>query len=169
MAAIRHKNTTPELLVRKALHALGFRYRLHYRSLPSTPDLVLPRYRAVINVNGCFWHGHDCYLFKLPATRTDFWREKIRSNMKRDMENVEDLLDSGWRVCIVWECSTRGSIHRELFPFTAQAIAAWLEGDEQFIEFTGGESAADIPKYGFELRESVAAEQPIPYGQPNDQ
>lgn len=108
MSGIRGKNTKPEMLIRKALHAQGFRYRLHVRDLPGKPDIVLPRYRAVIFVHGCFWHGHDCPLFKLPATREEFWNEKISRNRINDRKAKEALLAAGWRVSVVWECALKG-------------------------------------------------------------
>src|SRR3546814_8720017 len=89
MAAIKGSHTKPELLIRKALHAAGLRYRLHVKDLPGKPDLVFPRHRAVVFVNGCFWHRHDCHLFKWPATRQDFWREKIGRNVRSDEHTSE--------------------------------------------------------------------------------
>ena len=108
MAGIRGKNTKPEIIVRRGLHALGFRYRLHDRKLPGKPDLVFPARQAVIFVHGCFWHGHDCERFKLPATRRDFWLKKLEANQARDKRNISALLSEGWRVMVVWECATRG-------------------------------------------------------------
>ncbi|MBC2669704.1 very short patch repair endonuclease [Novosphingobium piscinae] len=108
MAGIRGQNTKPELAVRRGLHALGFRFRLHDRTLPGRPDLVLPRWRAVIQVQGCFWHGHDCPLFRWPGTRQDFWRTKIGRNMERDRETDAALDHAGWRVLKVWECALKG-------------------------------------------------------------
>jgi len=108
MAAVRSKNTKPELLIRKGLHRLGFRFRLHDRKLPGKPDLVLPKYNAVIFVNGCFWHRHDCHLFKWPSTRKDFWKAKIEGNRARDIETVKQLQSMGWRVLTIWECSMKG-------------------------------------------------------------
>ncbi|MBK9268074.1 MAG: DNA mismatch endonuclease Vsr [Sphingomonadales bacterium] len=108
MAAIRSKDTKPELLIRKGLHAAGFRFRLHVRDLSGKPDLVLRRHRAVIFVNGCFWHGHECAMFKYPAARSEFWREKIGKNVERDTLAQRTLLEQGWRVCVVWECALRG-------------------------------------------------------------
>lgn len=107
MAGIRSKNTKPELLVRRALHRRGFRFRLHQRDLPGRPDIVLPRFKAAIFVNGCFWHGHGCKYFKLPTTNTEFWREKIEANQKRDSLREAQLVDLGYRVFSVWECQTR--------------------------------------------------------------
>ncbi len=108
MSGIRGKNTKPELIVRKALFAQGFRYRLHVKSLPGKPDVVLPKYRTVIFVHGCFWHGHDCRLFKLPASNRAFWRAKIRRNQENDRKAVRALRKDGWRVITVWECALRG-------------------------------------------------------------
>ena len=107
MAGIKGKNTRPEILVRRALHHRGFRFRLHKRDLPGRPDIVLPQYKAVIFVNGCFWHGHNCRYFKLPATNTDFWREKIGANQDRDALKAKQLINLGYRVLTVWECQTR--------------------------------------------------------------
>jgi len=107
MAAVKNKNTAPEIIVRKALHRLGYRFRLHRRALPGNPDIVLPRYRAVIFVHGCFWHGHDCRRGKRPSTRTDFWNAKLDRNLERDRKNAELLKELGWRVLVVWECETK--------------------------------------------------------------
>ena len=104
MSGIRGKDTKPEILVRKALHAAGYRFRLHRKDLPGKPDIVLPRYRTVVFVHGCFWHGHKCKHFKWPKTREDFWREKIMRNMERDREAVAALEKLGWTVKVVWEC-----------------------------------------------------------------
>ena len=107
MSGIRGKDTRPEVLVRKALHALGFRYRLHNKSLPGKPDLSFPKYKAVIFIHGCFWHGHSCRYIRVPKTRTDFWQDKINSNRLRDAQQLLQLQQAGWRVLIVWECATR--------------------------------------------------------------
>lgn len=125
MAGIRAKNTRPELVIRRGLHTLGFRYRLHDRTLPGKPDLVLPRWRAVIQVHGCFWHGHDCALFRWPGTREEFWRQKIVRNVERDHE-VEEALDrAGWRVLTVWECALKGP-ERIGAEATVEAVADWV-------------------------------------------
>lgn len=108
MAAVRARDTKPELALRHRLHALGLRYRLNVRTLPGTPDLVFPRHKAVVFVHGCFWHGHDCPLFVIPRTRPEFWLAKIGANQCRDLRNHQLLLDSGWRIATVWECSMRG-------------------------------------------------------------
>lgn len=108
MARIRAKDTEPELLVRRLLHGMGYRFRLHRRDLPGTPDVVLPGRRAVIFVHGCFWHGHEgCRLATSPATRREFWTTKIAANRGRDARAVRRLRRAGWSVAVVWECQTR--------------------------------------------------------------
>jgi DNA mismatch endonuclease (patch repair protein) len=108
MRRIRSKDTKPELLIRKALHARGLRYRLHDRSLPGKPDLVFKGYRIAVFVHGCFWHAHGCALSKLPGTRPDFWRDKLTMNAARDRAVVAALKEAGWRVLVIWECALRG-------------------------------------------------------------
>jgi len=125
MAAVKAKNTKPELMVRRALHARGFRYTLHRKDLPGKPDIVLPKYKAVIFVNGCFWHGHDCSAFSWPRTRADFWRNKIEGNIARDLRNEALLSESRWRVATVWECSLKGKTKRGISS-VADEIETWL-------------------------------------------
>lgn len=108
MSRIRGRDTKPELVVRRGLHARGLRFRLHRRDLPGRPDLVLPRYRTAIFIHGCFWHGHHCPMFKWPATRPDFWKRKIGGNRERDAAAVAALRREGWRVLLIWECAARG-------------------------------------------------------------
>ena len=108
MSGIRGKDTKPEVVIRSMLHRRGFRFRKNVKSLPGSPDIVLPKYKAVIMVNGCFWHGHDCHLFKWPSTRPDFWRQKINSNKLRDKNNLVLLNEAGWRVLVIWECAVKG-------------------------------------------------------------
>ena len=136
MAGIRGKDTRPELFIRRGLHAMGFRYRLHAERLPGKPDLVFPKYRAVIFVNGCFWHGHDCHLFRWPSMRIEFWRNKIGRTIERDKENNAALMESGWRVLRIWECAIKG---REKLPpeLIIQEAAGWLRASEQFYEIRG--------------------------------
>lgn len=111
MAAIKGKNTSPELVVRRYLHSRGFRYRLHRKELPGKPDLVFPKYRLVVFVHGCFWHRHEhCFYATSPATRKDFWRNKLDSNVARDRRQQAELIDSGWRVLVVWECGLKHKI-----------------------------------------------------------
>ncbi len=141
MSGIRSKNTRHEVKIRKALHAAGFRYRLHRRDLPGTPDITLPRYRAVVFVHGCFWHGHDCHLFKWPSTRPEFWAAKIRSNQKRDLESVRQLLGVGWRICTIWECSLRGRLRLQPENIVGFVIR-WLLGAEKLCIVRGNEDAS---------------------------
>lgn len=115
MSRIRSKNTKPEILLRKTLHGMGLRYRLHDRKLPGAPDLVLPKYRAVIFVHGCFWHRHGCKLTTTPSTQEDFWQAKFRANIERDRKNVRELETRGWRVLIVWECELLKPENNDLF------------------------------------------------------
>lgn len=114
MSGIKGKDTKPELTIRRGLHARGFRYRLHDRKLPGRPDLVFPKYRAVIFVHGCFWHGHDCHLFKWPKTRRAFWQKKILDNKARDQKRVTALEAAGWKAIEVWECAIRARKAAEL-------------------------------------------------------
>lgn len=132
MTSIRAGNTKPEVLLRKALWQRGFRYRLHDRSLPGTPDLVLPRFRAVVFVHGCYWHGHDCPLFVVPATNTEFWMGKIRGNQDRDLRALESLSATGWRVCTVWECALRGPTRSEVGD-VADRVESWVRSGGQMI------------------------------------
>lgn len=108
MSGIRGKDTKPEILVRKALFKKGFRYRLHLTGLPGKPDLVFPKYRSVVFVNGCFWHGHDCHLFKWPKSNSEFWKNKITGNIERDKINLALLEEQGWRSATIWECCLKG-------------------------------------------------------------
>lgn len=136
MSGIRGKNTQPELLVRRGLHARGFRFRLYTAKVPGKPDLVLARYNAAIFVHGCFWHGHDCHLFRLPSTKTEFWREKIGRNKGRDIQVREQLAATGWRVMVIWECAIKG--RTRLGPAALlDRVAAWLRGDGQYCEIAG--------------------------------
>ena len=142
MAAVRGKDTKPELLIRRGLHGMGFRYRLQARDLPGRPDLALPKYRAVIFVHGCFWHGHNCPLFRLPGTRTEFWRNKISGNVARDRRAAEALQEQGWRTATVWECALRGPGRLPL-PDLLGAVATWLRGDEKEAVFAGSAAGLD--------------------------
>jgi DNA mismatch endonuclease (patch repair protein) len=132
MSGIRGRNTKPEILIRSLLHRRGFRFRLDARDLPGRPDIVLPRYRAVIFVHGCFWHGHDCHLFKWPQTRPEFWRDKISRNRANDARAQAALLDADWRVATVWECALRGA-NRDL-DGVLQRLVDWLHGDAPLHE-----------------------------------
>ena len=126
MSGIRGKNTRPERVIRKALFANGFRYKLHVKNLPGKPDMVFPKYGAVIFVHGCFWHGHDCHLFKWPSTRSEFWKKKINRNKDVDDRNIKNLKQDGWYVLIVWECALKGK-GKLVFADVIDTIANWLE------------------------------------------
>jgi DNA mismatch endonuclease (patch repair protein) len=126
MALIRSADTKPEMKVRRALHAMGYRYRLHRRDLPGTPDLVFPGRKTVVFVHGCFWHRHpdpDCRLARLPKSRRDFWIPKLTRNAERDAEAIAALEAAGWRVMVIWECQTRdmGDVGRRLSGFLGPA------------------------------------------------
>ncbi len=136
MSGIRSKDTRPEMLVRKSLHQLGYRYRLHDKRLPGKPDLVFPKYHAVIHVHGCFWHGHGCHLFKWPATRTDFWQRKIAYNQQRDREVSEKLALIGWRQLTVWECALKGRGGRSPEEVITR-IEEWLKSRQIKAEILG--------------------------------
>lgn len=114
MAAIKGKDTKPEMIVRKYLFSRGLRFRVQVRKLPGTPDIVLPKYKTAIFVNGCFWHGHEgCKYFRLPKSNVEFWKEKIERNIERDKESMQALFDLGWKVVRVWECELRNKANRE--------------------------------------------------------
>lgn len=125
MSGIKSRNTAPELMVRRGLHAHGFRYRLHVKELPGSPDIVLPKWRTALFVNGCFWHGHPCHLFRLPATRQEWWRAKIETNIKRDARITETLSSRSWKILTVWECAIRGR--------TARGIEETVSLIDQFV------------------------------------
>jgi DNA mismatch endonuclease (patch repair protein) len=129
MRAIRHKDTNPEMQIRRLLFAKGFRFRLHVKALPGSPDLVLPKHRVAVFVHGCFWHGHGCHLFKVPATRTEFWLAKIQANRDRDYRDEGQLLASGWRVLTIWECALKGKLKKLPSEVASQATAWILAAD----------------------------------------
>lgn len=136
MAGIRGRDTKPELMIRRALHARGFRYRLDVRELPGRPDILLPRHRAAIFVHGCFWHGHDCALFRWPRTREEFWRRKIEGNRVRDAGVEAQLRAAGWRVATVWECAMKGRQKRPFIEIVDQ-LAGWIYEGDQKINIEG--------------------------------
>ncbi len=136
MSGIRGKDTKPELVLRHALHARGLRYRLHRKDLPGKPDMVFARWRAVLFVHGCFWHGHDCALFRAPRTRAEFWREKVESNRSRDSLAEACLRELEWRVGTVWECALRGK-RRQPCEQVAARVADWLDSQQGVLEIRG--------------------------------
>lgn len=132
MSGIRGRDTGIELAVRKALHARGFRYRLAVRTLPGRPDIVLPRWHAVILVHGCFWHAHDCGLYRIPTTRPEFWRAKLEGNSARDARNESALLNAGWRVATVWECALRGK-GKHAIHHIIDRLVTWLGSGDRSL------------------------------------
>jgi DNA mismatch endonuclease (patch repair protein) len=143
MAAVRGKDTKPELLIRRGLHGLGFRYRLQAKDLPGRPDLVLPKHGAVIFIHGCFWHGHDCPLFRLPATRPGFWKNKIAGNVKRDAKALAALQALGWRTGTVWECALRGPARQET-QAALKSVADWIRSEDRSFGLTGSMARANV-------------------------
>jgi len=126
MSRVKAKDTKPEMKLRRLVHGLGFRYRLHRRDLPGTPDLVFPRRRAVIFMHGCFWHRHPgCGLTRMPKSRVEFWRTKLEANRERDLRHQQALAELGWRVLVVWECELRDldAVAREVEAFLTQEEA----------------------------------------------
>lgn len=143
MSGIRSRNTKPELVLRKALHALGFRYSLNQKDLPGKPDLVFRKYNAVIFVHGCFWHRHkNCKLASTPATNPEFWQEKFIRNVERDKEHILTLQNIGWRTGIVWECSLRSS---NVLP-VIQKVAHWLCSSRREIEYPDVHGTVNEPE-----------------------
>lgn len=137
MAAIRPRNTKPEIVIRRMLHKAGFRFRLHRRNLPGTPDLTLKKWNAVIEVQGCFWHAHDCHLFRRPADNPEFWSDKHRQNIARDRRNAEAIAELGMRRLIIWECALKG--HTKLDGDALRnCVVDWITGPEETGEVSGG-------------------------------
>lgn len=130
MAAIRGRDTKPELIIRKGLHARGFRFRLQGRDLPGKPDLIFPKFHALLWVHGCFWHGHNCPMFRWPKSREEFWWAKIGRNRERDAETWAAARASGWRCGTVWECALKG---RARLPpgQVIDSLACWLSSDAE--------------------------------------
>lgn len=136
MAGIRSANTKPEVTIRKALHGLGFRYRLHAKNVPGRPDIVFPSRRAAVFVHGCFWHGHSCRFFRMPTTRPEFWKAKIAANQKRDVVVSEKLTEAGWRQLTIWECAIRGRSPDEIAKVIGLA-ARWIRSKNARLELRG--------------------------------
>lgn len=136
MASVGQKDTGAELLLRSAIHKIGLRYRLHDRSLPGRPDLVFPRFHAVVFVHGCYWHSHGCYRSTIPKSRHDFWGEKFRANKSRDDRNADSLVKHGWRVMTVWECALRGKTAKSS-SCIAQTVKTWLESSDNTGDIAG--------------------------------
>lgn len=139
MSGIRAKNTRPEMFIRKGLHALGFRYRLHTKNIPGKPDIVLPKHNALIEIYGCFWHGHGCRYCKPPSTNTRFWKNKFIGNQRRDRRNLGRQREVGWRCLVVWECAIRMSQRTPATLDVVSLAAQWLtgSGDAAIIDEQG--------------------------------
>lgn len=141
MAGIKGKDTKPELVLRRALHARGFRYRLHSKTVPGRPDLVFPKHHAIVFVHGCFWHRHEgCRYTTTPSTRPEFWQAKFDANVARDRSVHDQLLDAGWRVATVWECALR---RPEETALAANLLAAWLRSSAAEIQIGNADVIAD--------------------------
>ena len=131
MAGIKSRDTKPETVIRSGLHARGLRYRLTTTGVPGKPDVVLPKWRTVVLVHGCFWHWHGCALSKIPATNVGFWKSKLETNQRRDQEVKRMLVADGWRVAVVWECATRSARAREDLPRLLDSLATWIRDPAQ--------------------------------------
>ncbi len=138
MSGIKGTDTRPEKIIRRGLHRKGIRYCLHDKRLPGKPDLVFPKYRAVIFTNGCFWHRHNCHLFKWPKSREDFWQEKISGNVERDKRNGSLLIEMGWRVGHIWECALKGRTKRPVSEILDEC-ARWLKSNGENLVIQGYE------------------------------
>lgn len=136
MAGIKHKDTKAEVQLRKALFALGYRYRKNSTELPGKPDLVFRKYRAVVFIHGCFWHMHECYRFKWPKDRHEFWRQKLETNAKRDSRQKSDLIKAGWRIATVWECALFGR-KRLAMDLVTDKIVKFLHSTESDLSIFG--------------------------------
>ena len=131
MSGIKSKNTKPEVRVRKLLHQEGFRFRLHQKKLPGCPDLVMPKYKLCVFIHGCFWHHHEgCKYAYTPKTRRDFWQKKFKDNSTRDQKCQLELINSGWRVMIIWECFVNSNNKFQLI----ESIVNGVESDCKFVE-----------------------------------
>ncbi len=152
MAAIKGKDTKPEMLVRRYLFSRGLRYRVNNSKLPGSPDIVFKKYKTVVFVDGCFWHGHEnCKYYRLPKTNVDFWRHKIAMNIARDYVSNVDLRLAGWKVIRIWECEIRTKAKREE---TLERLYREITGEKSLQQEYGSESES----------ESIAAETSAPYG-----
>ncbi len=139
MSNIRSKNTKPEKQIRSALWRAGFRYRICDKLYPGRPDIILPRYYAVIFINGCFWHAHEgCRYFVFPKSNKKFWKKKFEKNKERDKKVIEHYKEECWRICVVWECAIRGKNTRQKIERVTEQIIQWLElPEEAFLEIKG--------------------------------
>lgn len=142
MSGIKGKDTTPELLIRRALHSHGFRYRLGGYGLPGKPDLVFPKHRAAVFIHGCFWHAHACKDFRLPSSNTQFWQTKLTGNVERDRRQTKAILKDEWRVLIIWECSTKKTTTAKV-SLVVDMAAEWLINyDSSYLEVSKGRNGS---------------------------
>ncbi|MCI5830509.1 MAG: DNA mismatch endonuclease Vsr [Treponema sp.] len=139
MSHIRSKDTKPEKQIRSALFKAGFRFRIYDRRYPGKPNLILPRYYAVIFINGCFWHAHsNCPYFVFPKSNKDFWQKKFKRNTERDQKVLDYYRNQCWRICVVWECALRGKNSKQKKESVTEKIIHWLDyGEEDFLEIRG--------------------------------
>lgn len=137
MSRVRGKDTSPEMIVRRGLHARGLRYRLHVRELPGRPDLVFPRYKTAMFIHGCFWHKHTCEFFSLPKTRPEFWAKKLEDNVARDRRAISALHEDGWRVAVIWECSLRRATPAHIEGVMNRVARFIRSGRRQTLELRG--------------------------------
>ncbi|MCV9964719.1 very short patch repair endonuclease [Pararhizobium sp. BT-229] len=141
MAAIRSRDTSLEMAVRKMLHGMGFRYRIHKKVGKARPDMLLPKYSAAVFIHGCFWHGHlACRNSRIPKSNVEFWSSKIEGNAARDRRNEEEMLELGWRIAVVWECAVRPAAR----DATLKTLAGWLRNGEQRLEIAGDPIDHDV-------------------------
>lgn len=132
MSRVRSTETKPEQILRSALHKAGFRFRKNVKDLPGKPDIVLPKYKTVVFMHGCFWHGHlGCKKAKLPATQTEFWKTKIEGNIERDKQSILLLQKQSWRIAIIWECAIK---NKHALSETTERLVSWLKSDDLFLE-----------------------------------
>lgn len=136
MANIKGVNTRPEKTVRSLFHKQGFRYLIHNKKLAGRPDLTFPKYKAVVFVNGCFWHGHNCSLFKWPSSNIDFWKKKISDTKRRDLQNLFALNEGGWKILIIWECALKGKQKIDI-NILSLLLQEWLLNKSTNEEITG--------------------------------
>ncbi len=135
MSAIKGKNTKPEILVRKLLHRLGYRFKIQRKDLPGKPDIVLPKYKTAIFINGCFWHRHaGCKYASTPSTNSDFWEKKFAANVGRDARNYAALKDQGWNVLIIWECEVKELLRTKIIPGLPSRISTPYPTDDDLPE-----------------------------------
>jgi DNA mismatch endonuclease (patch repair protein) len=151
MSQIHSKNTKPELIVRRWLWHHGYRYRLHRKDLPGKPDIVLPKYNAVIFVHGCFWHRHNCRFASTPVTRRDFWEEKLNENVKRDQKNINKLEENNWRVFVIWECEIKAwdsALEKKIYDFLHSLNRVYYKDNYDYSRETACIAAEEEPDYG---------------------